>query len=55
MNTQREQEVTEAVDENRPRQAGIDEPQRLLDKGGDQVNQIRMQYVRQQRGQNGKQ
>ena len=45
MNAEREQEVAEAVDENRPRQAGVDQPQRLLDKGGNEMDQIRVQHV----------
>jgi hypothetical protein len=32
MNTQRKQEVAEAIDKNRPWQAGVNQPQRLLDK-----------------------
>ena len=45
MNTEGEQKVTEAVDENRPRQAGVDQPQRLLDKGRNEMDQVRVQNV----------
>ena len=47
MNTEREQEVTEAVDENRPGQTGVDQPQRLLNKCRNEMDQIRVQHVRQ--------
>jgi hypothetical protein len=38
MNTQRKQEVAETINKNRPWQAGVNQPQRLLDKCSDQMN-----------------